>query len=317
MSDDLTQETVLSNDEAHALLDAIRERAATHPVEPADLTSPERPLREALAHADRCASMLADAVRRILLRLGAGPCATEAEPAEIAPYQTVRAGVERGSVVGVLRGDDDGEALLVLDAPIVAALLSRRMGAPLDLEQTEQDLRSELSALDRRVVEPGVAALAEAFSRSWCDDPRALVLHRIVGDPGELPSVPQFEPMLRIAVRVAPAGSPGGRLALALPATAVRTATPGPDGKPPARATRGERDRIGEHLRETPVRVVAVLGSARSSVREVLSLEVGDILRLDGVPGAPIDVCVDGRALLRGLPVLKHGNVAIQVSERR
>jgi flagellar motor switch protein FliM len=60
---------------------------------------------------------------------------------------------------------------------------------------------------------------------------------------------------------------------------------------------------------------VAVLGHARSTVREILRLSVGDVIRLNEPPETPVKVSVEGRQKMIGLPVVRHGNLAIEVIE--
>ena len=72
--------------------------------------------------------------------------------------------------------------------------------------------------------------------------------------------------------------------------------------------------RMGDVISDVEVEVVAVLGRTASTVRALLALERGAVLRLDGAPDRPIEVRVDGVTVLRGMPVVKDGNLAIEVN---
>jgi flagellar motor switch/type III secretory pathway protein FliN len=67
-------------------------------------------------------------------------------------------------------------------------------------------------------------------------------------------------------------------------------------------------------LGRTTVDVSVVLGEALSSIAEVLALEEGDIVRLDGVPGVASELRVEGVRVLFGEPVVAHGNIAVRIS---
>ena len=65
---------------------------------------------------------------------------------------------------------------------------------------------------------------------------------------------------------------------------------------------------------DVEVEVVAILGRTTTTVRALLALERGSVLRLDSAPERPVDVRVDGVTVLRGMPVVKDGNLAIEVN---
>src|SRR5690348_7101285 len=93
-------EPLLSPDETSALLDAMRPKAdAAASAEPADLGSPERPLRDALANADACARAMAASMDRLMLRVTGCSSFTEELPAEIAPYKVIRNSIPQGAAV--------------------------------------------------------------------------------------------------------------------------------------------------------------------------------------------------------------------------
>ena len=63
------------------------------------------------------------------------------------------------------------------------------------------------------------------------------------------------------------------------------------------------------------IELVAVLGTRRSFVGEVLAMDVGQVLRLDSVPGQPLSLQVEGVTKLRGMPVIHHGNLAVEIHQ--
>ena len=65
----------------------------------------------------------------------------------------------------------------------------------------------------------------------------------------------------------------------------------------------------------SPLKLVVVLGHAPTSIRHVLSLNVGDVLRLEEAPTAALQVYVEGQKKMLGTPVVSHGNIAVEVIE--
>ena len=71
--------------------------------------------------------------------------------------------------------------------------------------------------------------------------------------------------------------------------------------------------RVIDALGDVEVDLVAVLGRCPFTVRSLLALDCGSVLRLDGAPETPVELQVDGVPVLRGMPVVKDGNLAIEV----
>ena len=61
--------------------------------------------------------------------------------------------------------------------------------------------------------------------------------------------------------------------------------------------------------------LVAVLGKSQSTVRNVLSMVVGDVLRLDEAPTSPLQIFVEGQKKMIGVPVVSHGNIAVEITQ--
>ena len=309
-----TPEPLLSSDETDALLGAMRaggEGAAS--VEQADIGSPERRLRVALGHADRAGQLLAEGTRRLILRIANCTSAVEDQPAEITPYSVLRSAFRNGSALVSLRATDGSFALMT-----VSFVLDRRLGAPLATDEADAvpAERTQLSPVDRRVLRPFVEDLAGTFARAWCDDARALRVEAVLTQPNELPELGQFEPLLRVAVKATPTGSQGDEIMVAMTSGAVSASLPGADEQASLVASADDQSRMAARVAAAEVEAVAVLGRSRSTIRDVLALTVGDVIRLDGIPSEPTTIYVEGRPLMRGHPVIHHGNLALEITEQ-
>lgn len=307
-------EPLLSAEETNALLEAMRSGSTDAEVESADLASPERPLRSALDRADACSRGMAHAVDKILLRLSGASVVTEEQPAEILPYKVVRGFIAQGSAVVSLTTPDGSLGLLVVGPGLVAYILDRRMGAPIPRGDDRVETRGELSPLDRRLLLPLVESLAATLGEQWCEDVDMFTAGEVFADAADIPMMAQFEPMLQLSLSVAPAGAAGDVVLFALSVGAVRASLPRAQ-KGAVKIADAERVKVLEALRESDLECVAMLGEVVSTVGQVIGLQAGDVLRLSGAPEVPVEVRVGDKVVLRGMPVVQHGNLAVQVSE--
>lgn len=69
-----------------------------------------------------------------------------------------------------------------------------------------------------------------------------------------------------------------------------------------------------DRLVQAPVTVTAELGQAELRLREFLSLEPGDVVRLDRLANEPLVVKVGGRQTFRALPGTAGGRIALRVT---
>lgn len=66
-------------------------------------------------------------------------------------------------------------------------------------------------------------------------------------------------------------------------------------------------------LEDVDVSVQVDLGRARVNMRDVLSMEVGDIVRLDRSAETPVDVMIGGKSSFQGRPGLKGRKISVQI----
>jgi flagellar motor switch protein FliM len=309
-------EPLLSLEETNALLDAMRSGSEGTSVELLDLTSAERPLRDALGTADSCARALAEAIDKLMLRASGCSSSTEELPAEIIPYKVVRSAIPQGSAIVPFRAADGSLGVMTVGAQLVAFILDRRMGAPLGRDLPSEP-RAMLSLLDRRLLEPFVHSVVELFAKHWCEDPKALAAGPVLSQPADLPMLPQFEPLLQMVFRVTPTGVAGDQVVLALSSGVVsraKSSATRPLEVIHAAPSLADRTRMATAIRGTDVDAVAILGQHNVTVRELLALRMGDILRLESTPEEPLDIRVGDKAVFRGMPVVRRGNLAVQIS---
>lgn len=104
----------------------------------------------------------------------------------------------------------------------------------------------------------------------------------------------------------------GARIAIALGAEALESAAR--DNDAPAAQTGDPR--MAEAVCDVPVEIVAQLGSVKLGLRRVLSLQVGQVLRLDTAVDDPVSVHIAGVAKFVGVPVISRGQLAVEIRGR-
>lgn len=290
---------LLSEEESAALFDAIRSGAMDgHATRPASLGSAEEPRRRAQRRLDELAPLAAAELRDALLRAGIVPENIEASPSEVHPLESFTGHVASAAAVWTVRAGAEAVARVVLEPSLVTALLERRLGAT-DAVAGVRAIERAPSALELRVLEPVARAACARIVTPFVSE--ELVLGP-PGRPGELGS--PLAPCAVVTLLLTPRRGEPARVQVALLASSL--------GHDVGKTQIGAR--LRDVLPDVEVELAAVLGAASSTVRALLLLERGSVLRLDGTPDRPIEVRVDGVAVLRGMPVVKNGNLAIEVS---
>jgi flagellar motor switch protein FliM len=311
-------EPLLSSDETEALLAAMRNGASNNQTtKELSLGSTDQRLRGTLEHADAVGKEYALELRKMLRRIIGIPHTVREGTADVVPFNVLASTAAPGSAIGTLKVSGNVVGFLVLGPRITVRVLSRRLGAAVPAaDAPEEETRSLLSPVDRRVVRPFLVETLELFNHYWSKGELAIELTDVISKPADLPRLPQFEPMLRVPLSIAVSAEQYEEMSLVLTAMALPPAAPEQEEAAPseeAPVSSVERARLAARLSHAEVEVVAVLGHAQSTVREVLRLNVGDVIRLNEPPDTPVKVSVEGRQKMIGLPVVRHGNLAIEV----
>jgi flagellar motor switch protein FliM len=314
MSDN-AYEPLLSTDETEALLQAMRSGGGpSNSAKEIELGSSDQRLRKALGKADDVARDWALEVRKILRRtLGVSASVRESN-SDVVPYSVVAQSLAPGSGICVLRTNDGATCFLVLGVGLTSFVINRRLGgAAVKQEGAVDDSRTFLSAVDRRIVRPFCEEVASAFSERWAAD-LSLSVAELLARPVDMPRLGQFEPMLRVSLSVSFGADSSEELSVVLCGDAMRTHA-GADAPLPDPVRPVDRTRMVARLALAELELVAVLGRANSTVRKVLSLNVGDVIRLEEAPTEALEIHVEGQKKMLGAPVISHGNVAVEILE--
>jgi len=291
ITSDAPDRGLLTAEESEALFAAMRDgRLAAVDAAPASLGAADAPLVRALPGAEGANKVLAGALRDALFRLVQGAGEIDPKPPEVAqnladlPDAVSWRLVSAGEIVGAI----------TLGPELARLMLDRRLGTSDQMRPAAQRDVRPISLLDRRMLEPLALVLAEAAS-ARTGTPLA------VGPPAAPPS-----PALRFTF-TAKIGLVTDDVTIALGPAALR----GGAAAPPV----VERGHVARNIADVEVDMVAVLGRIPASVRELLALEEGAVLRLGPSPEDPLPVLVDDFLVARGAPCVHHGQLALRVTE--
>jgi flagellar motor switch protein FliM len=311
-----TAEPLLSSDETEALLAAMRNGAANaQSARELELGSTDQRLRQSLERADAVGKDFAIELRKMLRRVTGVSHLVREGSADVVPFNVFASSTVQGTAIGTLKLAGKVVGFVVLGPRVTVRVLSRRLGGAVPAaDAPEEEPRLFLSPVDRRVARPFLTETLELFNAFWGGEELALELGDVLARAADLPKLTQFEPLLRLPMQIGISPDQSEEMCVVLTSAAVPSVSAAPAPEPAAPPISNEdRARLAARLAQAEVEVVAVLGHARSTVRDVLRLNVGDVIRLDEPPDAPIRVSVEGRQKLFGLPVVRHGNLAIEV----
>lgn len=287
---------LLSEEESDALFAAMRDGRI--PAEPTSLAAPDAPLQRVLKDARALGPELAVTFREAVMRLANATCVVN-EPTTAVVSRDERPETVRWE----LRRDGAPIGVFAISTTFALHLLDRRLGTnELLLTEERQSRPREVSNLDRRMLEPIARSMAELLIE------QKLVEGEIsIGGDVE-PAI--ATPVLRMTMAVS-VGSIEGEVTILLHPAAVLSGELD-------RVTRdADKRRLAGLLGSVEVELVAVLGRINTSVRELLALEAGAVLRLDAAAERPIVVTCDGIVLMHGMPRAQEGQLAVEITHQR
>ena len=282
-----------------------------HSVRPFDLTGRERHLRAAMQAMSRIGARFARAGRKTLPFMARRRSRLLPQGVAIADGLATAQDLGRSVRLEVTLEEKGGSwAELVINAEGLAVIVEGTLGA---------GGGNGLAALGDDIT-PAARALATRIARSLASD-LVTAIREEVGLEFEVGSVKSVSPGdigegrasdgLRIDCLFE--GMPDSAcIAVVMSAEALEEAakehedTPAQNGDP----------RVVEGMRDVPVQVVAELGCTTLGLRRVLSLKVGDVLRLPTAIDDTISVKIGGVRKFAAVPVACRGQIAIEIRGR-
>lgn len=224
--------------------------------------------------------------------------------------------VPPGTIIAIIHMDPlSGRMLLEISPETGFMLVDRLLGGPgKPLAHTRTITDIEVALLKRLVT-----SLAEDIKAGWLNvvetSPRLdeIVLNTHLAQitfPTDAVMVITFE------VKI---GDTSGAMTFCLPYTTLEPITPQLNARlvfsEPTKAQRSDHAQaMRRSLQAVQVPVVAQLGTAVVHIRELLNLQVGDVLRLDSSVDGGVRLAVGGKPRFSGSPGLRGSRLVVQIT---
>ena len=309
-------EPVLTRTEVEAILEASRQDAGgglRSQAESIDLLAGDRYIQQMIPTLQRGHVRLAESLRKVFTSVLRSKAEVRDETPEVLTGRGLGRVAEHAACLLALRtrveGEDLGFSMLAMDRSLTFALVERLFGGA---GAAEEAISRPLTPLERRVLLHSLMPVVEGLNETL--EPRRTFLFGADRVECNLELIPGFSPDVTV-LHVPFTMTVDDRLAslsLALPARvleplrATLCATPVP-------SQRGEMAGI---VRRTPVELEVELGRARTTLRQVINLQVGTVLRLDRHPNEELPVRIAGMTKFQGLPVHDDGALAVEITRR-
>jgi flagellar motor switch protein FliM len=313
---------ILTQEEIDALLSAMErgdvdlDQEAKKDVEvaPYNLTSQNIMLRDQFSALeevyDKFARMLRDTLSSALQR----SMAVEFVSSEMIKYQEFITAFSSPTSCNVIRMEPlIGNALLCIEPNLVFSLIDCMFGG--DGKPATQV--REFTQIEQRMIKKFALDILTAFEHSWSTIyPIKIVLRKTETQPAFVQMVPPNDTMVIIVFAIK-GQEFSGNFHVAIPYLMLEPIKEKLSPKYLREKDMGYtwRPQLKELLRDTPVTIIAELGRTQQTVRELINLQVEDVIKLKAGPEDLISISVDQVPKYRGYPGVIKGNRAVEIAK--
>jgi flagellar motor switch protein FliM len=313
---------ILTQEEIDALLSAMErgdvdlDQEAKKDVKaaPYNLTSQNIMLRDQFSALeevyDKFVRMLCDALSSALQR----SMAVEFVSSEMIKYQEFITAFSSPTSCNVIRMEPlIGNALLCIESNLVFSLIDCMFGG--DGKPVTQV--REFTQIEQRMTKKFALDILAAFEHSWSTIyPIKIVLKKTETKPVFVQMVPPNDTMLIIVFAIK-GQEFSGNFHVAIPYLMLE---PIKEKLSPKYLREKDmehtwRPQLKELLKDTQVTIIAELGRTQQTVRELINLQVEDVIKLKAGPEDLISISVDQVPKYRGYPGVIKGNRAIEIAK--
>lgn len=295
---------VLTPEEKEAIAESVREG---DDVEVVDLTQGDRTLRRRLRHINPAVQRFGRSVREVIARiLGLVDGAPESSPELVGPAQAIQEVMSAPAVLRVsVNGDEVG--FVLLDTVVCFALVEHQFGNSFDrhTEWTPPD-RSSLTEIEKA----SIGEILQRVRRNVVDGlTQTLSEDKVVEARWADVTASAFDGIdiaLFVKTPMQIGTQQGYGALLGLPSIIDVLGGQSLDNSQ-------TRAWVTEGVLAGPVDLVAVLGTVRLGLHELIALEPGDALWLDNGRSEPITVEVQDVSKFRAEPVHRNGMISLNL----
>ncbi len=224
----------------------------------------------------------------------------------------------------VFRLDPEWQAFLDFDFELTFAIFEKLMGGR-GLPPRDSDTRNYLTDLERAILKRPLGRILGAYGQAWKEfKPVEPIWESLELNPNAVYLYPPGETMVVAAFRV-DLGQVEGLVNAVVPFRYLKQSIP-KSSYDEFVLTRTQTGVTAAQLASVTPIVTRGIGSAKVPVamslgraellfRDLLTIEVGDTIRLDTEIREPLRVKVNGRTKFRGFPGVKEGKLAARISQ--
>jgi flagellar motor switch protein FliM len=291
------------------------ELAKRRTVQPYDFRRPARLSLDEHRALQRLHDGVAVAISSTLSGLLHTPVEASVIAIELATYGALNSALPNPVCLQVFRTrPGERRGLLTLDIPLAFSIIDRLLGG----QGQALAQHKPLTTIEQAIITPLLHALLERFAAAWSvRSPLALGPEEIAMSPKAVQILAVQELVLQASFSVA-GETCVGDLSLCVPFAVVRDLIPSADPEPAsAKDAQGSQARqaLQRALGAAPLRLSAELGRGHITVRDLLRLRPGHVVRLDSRVGRPLDITVEGDLHLAGQPGLVGARRGVQITQ--
>lgn len=318
---------ILGQDEVNALLDAIKMGGLADDVSeegaPAavayDLTSNQRVVRGRMPALEIVNDRQARLHRSSLSTIARRVVDAAYRSTSLLRFGEIQAAMPSPSCCSIVTlAPLTGYAAICFDTSFLFSILDILFGGP-GSGQTKRNA-GDLTAVEVRLTRRLVDAILADMERAWAP------LTRIRGEFVRTESNPRFvtiaapgDVMVEITYDLEVESLLTGSIQIVIPYASLQ-----PLRSRLSSALQGDigddRDdwagTINDHVLEVDAESVALLGTARMQLADLLKLEIGDVIKLTSDVATPVELRMEDVPVSRGHPEIVGGNIALRLTER-
>lgn len=233
------------------------------------------------------------------------------------PFREYTMSLPRPDCIFVLKMEPlDGSFLLEMNPELVLTLIDRILGGPGKAPTAPRELTLIEQSVIEKIVNRGLENLQEAWLKVGHFQPKLTGYETTaqfvqVVAPSEISAVIEFEVKINDVT---------GKMSMCIPYVVLEPIIG--DLSAQKWFTVGKKESTAETvesltkvMREAKMPIVVKVGETQISVREMLGLKPGDVIRLDTSPHKEIEVLIEGLVKLMGRPGVSSKKKALQVTK--
>lgn len=232
-------------------------------------------------------------------------------------YEEVVGSIPNPTIMNVLTVEPlDGNVIFEINPGIAFTIIDRLFGGP---GEAPEKVRG-LTDIERSVVEKVVTGLLELLGEAW----ESIVeihpnLEMIESNPqfAQIVSPTEMVVLVTFEIKI---GDKEGLMTLCIPYIVLEPII----GKLSAhfwfsnssrKVTQAQTDALKERVEKVKVPMSVILGNSNITIRELLELQVGDVIQLDKSTAHPMDMVVGTKAKFKGVPGVVGHRMAMQITQ--